>query len=83
MMPVAVTLYYVRQREGYPQWKSSFKLGYRRMRDWTSESEKIIETLMAARTMMFVNYVARINPSPEAYIETRCDDLLQYPRKYG
>ena len=80
---VAVTLYYGRQREGYLQWKNSFEKGYCSIRDWPVESEKTIETLMAARTVMFINYVARVNPSPQTYIEDRSEDLQQFLAKNG
>ena len=61
-----------------PNGRTLFKKGYCSIRDWPSESEKIIETLMAARTVMFINYVARVNPSPQTYIEDRSEDLLEF-----
>ncbi len=75
---IAVTLYYGRDRDGYPEWKAAFKSGYSSIRDWPEESERTLETLMAARTVMFINYVARIDPSPEEYIEQRCEALVHF-----
>jgi len=80
---VAVTLAYGRTREGYNEWKDAFKEGYCSIRPWPSENEKTIETLIAARSVMFINYVARIDPSPEEYIEARCKDLVDFLRKFS
>jgi Ser/Thr protein kinase RdoA (MazF antagonist) len=79
---VAVTLYYGRKREGYNEWKAAFKQGYSSLRKWPVESERIIETLMAARSVMFINYVARIDPSPGEYINQRCEELAYFLNLY-
>lgn len=80
---VAVTLAYGREYDDYNEWKAAFKQGYRSVREWPIEDERTIDTLMAARLVMFINYVARINPSPEEYIEKRCRDLFQFIERYG
>jgi Ser/Thr protein kinase RdoA (MazF antagonist) len=80
---VAVTLSYGRQREGYEAWRAAFKDGYSSVRAWPGEGERTIETLMAARSVMFINYVARIDPSPQEYIEERCKGLEQFLYAYG
>lgn len=80
---VAVTLAYGREHDDYNEWKAAFKQGYCSEREWPIEDERTIETLMAARLVMFVNYVARIDPSPEEYIEKRCRDLFQFIERYG
>ncbi len=80
---VAVTLYYGQQREGYNDWKAAFKQGYSSLRKFPAENERIIETLMAARSVMFINYVARIDPSPEEYINERCEELAHFLNQYG
>lgn len=80
---VAVTLTYGRERAGYAEWKAAFEQGYNSVRAWPAEDERTIETLMAARIVMFINYVARIEPSPQEYIERRCEGLAQYREKYG
>lgn len=80
---VAVTLSYGRQRDGYAEWKAAFEQGYRSVREWPVAGERTVETLVAARTVMFVNYVARIDPSPQEYIERRCEELAQFRRRYG
>jgi Ser/Thr protein kinase RdoA (MazF antagonist) len=80
---IAVTLLYGRERDGYAEWKAAFEQGYRSVRQWPAESERTIRTLMAARIVMFVNYVARIDPSPQEYIEKRCGDLAQFLKEFG
>jgi Ser/Thr protein kinase RdoA (MazF antagonist) len=75
---IAVTLSYGRHRDGYTEWKAAFFQGYSSIREWPVEGERTIETLMAARSVMFINYAARIDPSPEDYIKQRCEELIQY-----
>ncbi len=75
---MAVTLSYGRQREGYDAWKAAFQQGYGNIRAWPIESERTVETLMAARSVMFINYVARIDPSPKEYIDQRCKGLVDF-----
>jgi Ser/Thr protein kinase RdoA (MazF antagonist) len=75
---VAITLYYGRDRDGYGAWREAFEEGYTRLRPWPAESERQIETLMAARAAMFVNYVARVDPSPLEFVETRCEGLRRF-----
>jgi Ser/Thr protein kinase RdoA (MazF antagonist) len=75
---VAITLYYGRDFEQYSQLRGAFKAGYTSIRTWPVEREGQIETLIAARSVNFINYVARIDPSPEEYIARRCDDLNLY-----
>jgi Ser/Thr protein kinase RdoA (MazF antagonist) len=80
---IAVTLYYGRQHDGYNEWKAAFKQGYCSVKRWPTEGERTIETLMAARSVMFINYVARINPSPQEYIEKRCEELVRFLKTYS
>jgi Ser/Thr protein kinase RdoA (MazF antagonist) len=80
---LAVTLYYGRQREGYSEWKAAFKQGYCSLRKWPVESEMTIETLMAARSVMLINYVARVDSSPEEYFNERGEDLAHFQNLSG
>jgi Ser/Thr protein kinase RdoA (MazF antagonist) len=80
---IAVTLYYGRDRPGYPGWRAAFQEGYAAVRPWPAEDERTIQTLMAARTVMFINYVARIDPLPEAYIDERCEGLAEFLTRFG
>ena len=80
---IAVTLSYGRHLDGYNKWKTGFIEGYQSVRKWPREGERTIKTLMAARTVMFINYVARIDPAPEQYIKDRCEELKRYLKDYG
>ena len=79
---VAVTLYYGRQREDYNEWKVAFKQGYSSLRKWPVEDVRTIETLMAARSVMFINYIARIDPSPEKYFNQKFEELEHFLTRY-
>jgi Ser/Thr protein kinase RdoA (MazF antagonist) len=83
LQDVAVTLSYGRDRDGYPDWKDAFQQGYSGIRAWPAAGKAQIETLIAARTVMFINYVARIDPQPEEYIQSRCVRLEWYLDTFG
>jgi hypothetical protein len=34
--------------------------------------------MMAARAIMFTNYVARISDSPEAFVDAKCRELAEF-----
>ena len=80
---IAVTLMYGRERDGYKEWKRAFQEGYNSIRMWPVAEERTIETLMAARLVMFINYVARIDPSPLEYVGRRTKNLEQYLKVFG
>jgi len=80
---VAVTLSYGRDRPDYDDLRAAFREGYSDLRFWHGEGDSGIETLIATQTVMFINYVARIDPEPQAYIEQRCERLQEYMRVYG
>lgn len=80
---IAVTLYYGRRQGGYEEWKAAFRQGYSSVRAWPVESERTIDTLIAARSVNFINDVARIDPSPQEYIIQRSEELVQFLNKYS
>jgi Ser/Thr protein kinase RdoA (MazF antagonist) len=80
---VAVTLYYGRDRDQYPDLFAAFKDGYTSLRAWPVERIGQLDTLMAARSVNFINYVARIDPSPEEYIQEKCDELKDFLDFFG
>ena len=79
---VAITLYYGQHREDYPHLREAFRQGYTSRRDWPVERPGQVETLQAARSINFVNYVARIEESPQEYITARCEELQEFVDKY-
>ncbi|TFG72814.1 MAG: hypothetical protein E4H27_01915 [Anaerolineales bacterium] len=75
---VAITLYYGMDLEAYTALRTAFKQGYSSLRLWPVKDEAQIATLMAARSANFINYVARIDPNPQAFIERRCESLKEF-----
>jgi Ser/Thr protein kinase RdoA (MazF antagonist) len=65
----AVTLYYERNHPDYPQLVQAFQAGYASLRPYPAESSYVIQTLMANRKLMFVNYVARLWDEPQEFIQ--------------
>jgi Ser/Thr protein kinase RdoA (MazF antagonist) len=80
---VAITLYYGPQRENYPELREAFQQGYMSCRAWPVARLGQIETLQAARSVNFVNYVARIHDSPQEYIDVRCTELQEFIEQFG
>ncbi len=79
---VAITLYYGRHREDFPALEHAFQRGYTSRRPWPVERLGQIETLQAARSVNFVNYVARIEDSPQKYVDGRCEELLDFVERF-
>ena len=72
---IAVTLYAGRNREDFSKLKKTFINGYTEIRKWPKVESDVIPTLMAARTVMFINYAARILDEPKEYIKSRLKEL--------
>jgi Ser/Thr protein kinase RdoA (MazF antagonist) len=79
---VAITLYYGRHREQYPDLREAFRRGYTSRRVWPVSRQDQIEIMQAARSINFINYVARIEDTPQEYINERCDELQEFVEKY-
>jgi len=75
---IAVTLSYGQQIQNYDTLVQAFQQGYTQLRPWPVEDLCQLQTLMAARSVMFINYVARIDPDPLAYIEQRAQRLERF-----
>ncbi len=75
---IATTLYYGRDRADYLELRAALKEGYSAQRAWPATMPGIIDTMMAARAIMFTNYVARISKNPEEFVEAKCRELTDY-----
>jgi Ser/Thr protein kinase RdoA (MazF antagonist) len=75
---IAISFYYGRHREAYPALRAAFKLGYQQVRPWPEQDEAVIQTLIAARGVGFLNYVAWSDDEPEALTEQICERLRQF-----
>jgi len=75
---IAVTLSYGRQRDSYQKLKEGFIKGYISMRPWPNVDDKVIPTLIIARSIMFINYVARVIDEPAEYIKSRVANVREF-----
>lgn len=73
---VAVSLFYNRDRVDHPDLVAAFRKGYETQASWPDEDPTVIPTIMAARTVMFMNYVAK-DPD-EAFFERAAERLRQF-----
>lgn len=67
---VATTLFYERNHPEYAALRSAFEEGYRSMAPWPVTYEGELEHFMAARTLMFINFVANLRDDPSEFYET-------------
>ncbi len=79
---IAITLFYERNRPDYPQLCSEFESGYRSRRDWPAEYQGQLDLLMAARTVMFIDYVLRTHADPGEYVTRATKRLRRYLRAH-
>ncbi len=64
---VATTLFYERNHPRYTELRSAFEEGYRTVAPWPVTYEGELEHFMAARSLMFVNYVANLHEDPSDF----------------
>ena len=77
---IAISLSYGRTRPEYAEMRRAFRAGYERRRGWPVEFDGQLELLMAARKVMFLNYVLRMDPEPEDFIAASSADLARLAR---
>lgn len=70
---IAITLFYNRTHDDYAGLRAAFRHGYTTLRPWPVEYEGQLELLMAARTVMFINYVLRLDLAPDEYVPMAVD----------
>ncbi|MCA9972994.1 MAG: phosphotransferase [Anaerolineales bacterium] len=75
---VAITLFYGRSRPDYPALRAAFQAGYSQHRPWPAASEPQLQTLLLARTVNFINYVAWSDPDPADYIADRLAEVAAF-----
>ncbi len=66
---IAISLFYNRDRPDHPELVAAFRAGYEILRAWPDEEPSIIPTVMVARTVMFMNYVAHGTEDAEPFLE--------------
>jgi Ser/Thr protein kinase RdoA (MazF antagonist) len=80
---VAITLFYERDNERYPELRAAFEEGYREVAPWPVSYDGELEHFMAARTIMFVNFVANLRSDPSEYYEVAFPRLAGFVERYG
>lgn len=85
---VAISLFYRRERPDYGDLRAAFQSGYEQVRPWPVEYEGQLELLMAARSVMFANYVIRMGSeadgeyAPSSFTERVTKRLRAYLREF-
>ena len=80
---VATTLFYERTNPAYPDFRAAFEAGYRSVAGWPVSYEGELEHFMAARTVMFVNYMANIQDNPSNYYDVAFPRLRKFLADWG
>ena len=80
---IAITLFYERNHPAYEDLRAAFAEGYRSVAAWPISYEGELERFMAARSVMFVNYVANLHDDPSDYYETVFPRLERFVEQWG
>lgn len=75
---VAITLFYERLHPAYTDLRAAFEDGYRTVAPWPVSYAGEPEHFMAARTVMFVNYVLNLRDDPSEFYETAFPRLERF-----
>lgn len=78
---IAITLFYKRDEPGFDDLQAAFEAGYSTMAPWPLDYEGQIETFVAARTIMFINFMLNLGEDPTEFYERafpRLERLLEH-----
>jgi Ser/Thr protein kinase RdoA (MazF antagonist) len=78
---IAITLFYHRDEPGFGELQSAFESGYRTVAPWPLDYEGQIETFVAARNIMFINFMLNLGEDPTEFYERafpRLEKLLDH-----
>lgn len=64
---VAITLFYLRDEPRDLDFAAAFEAGYRSIAKWPASYEGELQHFMAARTLMFINYIANLQEDPSDF----------------
>ena len=73
---IAISLYYFQDRPNSAELTDAFRRGYEELADWPADDAELA-AFMAARRLMFVNYVFNIDMSDRAEFLARSVERLQ------
>jgi Ser/Thr protein kinase RdoA (MazF antagonist) len=80
---VATTLFYGRTYPEYQDLRMAFEEGYRTLAPWPASYEGELEHFMAARSVMFVNYVANLRDDPSDFYATAFPRLERFLNEWA
>jgi len=80
---VAITLFYERNHRAYEDLRAAFAEGYQSITAWPVSYAGELERFMAARSVMFVNYVANLHDDPSDYYDTVFPRLGRFVAQWG
>lgn len=66
---IAITLYYQRDHPEYPEFVKAFSDGYQEVQPWPEAYPGEVDHFVAARGLMFVNYVLNVMADPTDFYE--------------
>ncbi len=72
---LAITLFHSRRLDNYDKLLLAFVDGYRSVREWPVEYEGQVLLLMAARSVMLINYVLRMGFEAEEFVATSVEQM--------
>ena len=75
---VAVSLYYIRTEPEATVLRDAFRRGYESVREWPEQRPGQIEDFIAARELMFVNFVLNVLDDPSGFFDNVFPRLEHY-----
>ena len=80
---IAITLYYIQDRPDCAELTAAFRRGYQELADWPTDDDQLA-AFMAARRLMFVNYVFNIEmPDRAEFLARSIERLCSFLERYG
>lgn len=80
---IAILFFYYQFDDNYEVYKKAFLKGYRQIKHLDDLDEEVLDLLMIARRVNFMNYILEINEKPEKYIQLNMERLKNYLKKYN
>lgn len=80
---VAITLYYVRSEADPEALRAAFQRGYESVREWPEQRPGQIDTFIAARELMFANFVLNVLDDPSEFYDNLFPRLEAFLGTWG
>lgn len=79
---ISTLFFYYRYDDNYSLYKDAFYKGYESKRPFNKDQEALMEMLMTARRVNFLNYVVELYDDPKSYIEKNLARVKAYFETY-